>query len=153
MDPVDRMLLQSYQEDFPLTENPYQAIGNALGIDESEVIERYRKLKDEGLISRIGPLINPSKIGTSTLAAVSVPEEVVESTADFINGYREVNHNYLREHRYNLWFVVTAGNAERMRTVIDEIERHVGSDVLVLPMIKNFHIDLRFELWPSTPKN
>ena len=147
LDDIDRELLQSYQSDFPLTASPYQEIGSQLGIEEEEVINRYQRLQDDGFISRIGPLLNHEKIGTSTLVAISVPEDEIEKSAEIINGYEEINHNYLREHQLNLWFVVTARDKDRMRTVISEIERLTHSDALVLPMVKSFHIDLGFRLW------
>ena len=147
LDDIDQKLLQSYQRDFPLTERPYQEIGALLGIEEDEVLGRFQRLHDEGFISRIGPLLNHAKVGASTLVAISVPEEAIESSAEIINEYTEVNHNYLREHRYNLWFVVTARDEGRMKVVIAEIERRTGSVALVLPMLKSFYIDLGFKLW------
>ena len=147
LDDIDQKLLQSYQNDFPLTESPFQEIGTALGIKETEVIDRYQRLRDEGFISRIGPLVNHAKVGASTLVAIAAPEEAIESHAEIINGYAEINHNYLREHRYNLWFVVTARDENRMNAVISEIETRTGCEPLVLPMLKSFYIDLGFKLW------
>jgi DNA-binding Lrp family transcriptional regulator len=147
LDDIDQKLLESYQRDFPLTESPYRDIGSHLGIAEAEVLERFQRLQDEGFVSRIGALLNHEKAGASTLVAIAVPEEAVESSAQLINSYAEVNHNYLREHRYNLWFVVTARDKVRMQEVIAEIEHRIGIDALVLPMEKNFYIDLGFRLW------
>jgi DNA-binding Lrp family transcriptional regulator len=146
-DDIDQKLLQSYQRDFPLTENPFQEIAASLGIEEAEVVGRYQRLQDDGFISRIGPLVNHAKVGASTLVAIAVPEEAIEASAEIINSYAEINHNYLREHRYNLWFVVTARDEERMHAVIADIEDRTGCEALVLPMIKSFYIDLGFKLW------
>ncbi|MDK1023723.1 MAG: AsnC family transcriptional regulator [Gammaproteobacteria bacterium] len=150
LDEIDRQLLQSYQRDFPLVHDPFGEIGRCLGIEEDEVITRYQRLKDDGYISRIGPLLNHTKVGVSTLAAISVPAAMIDSTAGMINSYEEVNHNYLREHHYNFWFVVAAKDNERVDAVIQEIERKSGTDALVLPMVKSFYIDLGFKLWQST---
>ncbi|MCP4002351.1 MAG: Lrp/AsnC family transcriptional regulator [Gammaproteobacteria bacterium] len=147
LDDIDQQLLQSYQRDFPLTENPFQEIGAALGIEEEEVIHRYQRLQEEGFISRIGPLVNHAKVGASTLVAIAAPPDTIETNAEIINSYVEINHNYLREHHYNLWFVVTAKDEARMHTVISEIESRTGCNALVLPMVKSFYIDLGFKLW------
>ena len=40
MDVTDRKLLNIIQGRFPLVDRPYQALGDELGIDEAEVIER-----------------------------------------------------------------------------------------------------------------
>jgi DNA-binding Lrp family transcriptional regulator len=147
LDDIDQQLLQSYQRDFPLTENPFKEIGATLGIAEGEVINRYQRLQDEGFISRIGPLVNHAKVGASTLVAIAAPPDTIEASAEIINSFAEINHNYLREHRYNLWFVVTAKDEARMHTVIAEIESRTDCEALVLPMIKSFYIDLGFKLW------
>lgn len=147
LDDIDQKLLQSYQRDFPLTENPFQEIGATLGIAEEEVIKRYQRLLDDGFISRIGPLVNHAKVGASTLVAIAAAPDTIETSAEIINSFAEINHNYLREHRYNLWFVVTAKDEARMHTVIAEIESRTGCEALVLPMIKSFYIDLGFKLW------
>ena len=150
LDEIDRQLLQSYQREFPLVHDPFAEIGRQLGIEENEVLARYELLQKEGFISRIGPLLNHAKVGVSTLVAISVPEALIEETAELINGYQEVNHNYLREHRFNLWFVVTGKDDERVAAVIQDIEQKTGTAALVLPMEKNFYIDLGFKLWQST---
>ena len=38
-----------------------------------------------------------------------------------VSARREVNHNYEREHRFNLWFVATAACRDRLAQVLDEI--------------------------------
>ncbi len=63
-----------------------------------------------------------------------------------MNGFPEVNHNYAREHEYNLWFVVTASDADGIDAVLQEIARRTGLEVLSLPMLEDFHIDLGFDL-------
>ncbi len=148
-DEIDKKLLQHYQRGFPILARPYEEIGGQLGLPENEVIERFRRLSNEGLISRIGPVLNHSLLGVSSLVALAIPLDMIDSVAEIINSYEEVNHNYLREHYYNLWFVVTARSAQRLDEVIREIEDQSGAAALILPMEKNFHIDLGFKLWQS----
>jgi len=64
--------------------------------------------------------------------------------AEVINGYRQVNHNYARDHEWNMWFVVTAASRERRDEILGEIEQRTGLDVLVLPMLTDYYIDLEF---------
>ncbi|WP_249175408.1 Lrp/AsnC family transcriptional regulator, partial [Clostridium tyrobutyricum] len=53
---------------------PFQILSKKLYIDEVEVIERINKLKEEGIIRRIGGIFNSKKLGyTSTLCAARVP--------------------------------------------------------------------------------
>ena len=145
-DEIDRRLLDDFQRDLPLVSRPFAAMGEALGLDETKVIERLQALQKEGAVSRVGAVLPPNRIGASTLAAIAVPPEQLEGVAALVSSYSEVNHNYEREHRFNLWFVVTAESPEHVRTILAEIEAHTGLDVLDLPLLEPFHIDLGFPL-------
>ena len=71
-------LLNDYQRDFPLVPEPFARIGAAQGLAETEVLAQYRRLQAEGLVSRIGPVFAPRRIGVSTLAALAAPPERLE---------------------------------------------------------------------------
>lgn len=146
LDKLDRQLLDRYQRSFPLSPRPYQDIAEQLGVSEETVLERLQNLSRLGFISRIGPVFRTHSIGVSTLAAMQVPEERLAETAALVNGYREVNHNYEREHHYNLWFVLTAEESLQLERVLDAIEQQTGYKVLRLPMLEDYHIDLGFKL-------
>src|SRR5690606_28831285 len=93
------------------------------------------------------------RFGASTLAAMAVPPERLEAVAAFVGAFPEVNHNYEREHRFNLWFVVAAPSRSRIDAVLREINERTGLPVLDLPLCKAFHIDLGFRLeWTSPTK-
>jgi len=146
LDAIDRHLLDDFQHNFPLCPRPYAAIGERLGITEAEVMERLARLQRAGVVSRVGAAIRPHAVGASTLAAMAVPGEWLERVAELVSGYPEVNHNYLRDHRLNLWFVVTASHRDEVTAVLQDIERRTGIQVLDLPMLEDFHIDLGFGL-------
>jgi hypothetical protein len=63
-----------------------------------------------------------------------------------VNRFPEVNHNYEREHRYNLWFVVTAGSEGRLQAALGAIEQAAGYPLLRLALLQEYHIDLGFSL-------
>ena len=147
---LDKQLLNNFQKEFPVTPAPYAEIAAQLGTDETTVLHRLEILRKKGYISRIGPVFKPNGIGISLLAALAVPADRLTAVADIISGYEEVNHNYEREHHYNLWFVLTAQNTDRLDSVISEIEQRTGLPVLQLPLLEDYHIDLGFELqWQS----
>jgi DNA-binding Lrp family transcriptional regulator len=145
-DELDRRLLNDFQSGFPLTSRPFAEIARQLGVDESEVISRLERLNSMGAVSRVGPVIRPRRVGASTLAAMPVPTQRLAEIADLVSRYPEVNHNYEREHRFNLWFVLTAADEDRLAEIIDEIETCTGIQVLDLPMLEEYHIDLGFPL-------
>lgn len=143
---IEQCLLNEYQHNFPLVKQPFLAIGEQLGITEDEVIERLEHLSAQGVVSRVGPVFSPGCIGASTLAALAVPIENLEEIACWINTLPEVNHNYEREHTYNLWFVVAAPDQAWLDAVLQKISQHSGLPMLVLPLLEPFHIDLGFDL-------
>lgn len=143
---LDKCLLNDFQKEFPLTPTPFHDIADKLSVSADTVMDRLRTLQDEGVISRIGPVFRPNCIGTSMLAAMEVPEEKIEEVAQVVNSFPEVNHNYEREHRFNLWFVVTSHDEAGLEEAITRIESATGHRALRLPMLDNFHIDLGFDL-------
>ena len=146
LNPLERHLLNDFQDGFPLTEHPFEAIARRLGSSEEAVLEALRGLQEYGLISRVGPVFRPNRVGASTLAAMAVPAARMEAVATLVSTYPEVNHNYERDHELNLWFVATAPDRERLRQVLDEIESRPGLAVLDLPMIDDYFINLGFPL-------
>ncbi|WP_229734366.1 Lrp/AsnC family transcriptional regulator [Terasakiella brassicae] len=150
IDEIDKHLLNDFQRGFPLCSRPYLEVANRLGIDENEVIGRLSRLKDSGHVSRIGAIVKPGSIGASTLAALQVDEDKIEQVASYINARDDVNHNYLREHDYNMWFVLNTSSKAALDRAVQEIEEATGLQVLVLRMLKDFHLDLGFDLkWHS----
>jgi DNA-binding Lrp family transcriptional regulator len=144
---LEKCLLNEYQRGFPLSPAPYAEIAQQLGITETEVIRTLGALQERGYISRIGPVFAPQRAGSSTLAAMAVPGEQLEAVANYVSRFAEVNHNYEREHSFNLWFVVTAPDQARVQQVLEEIESGTGIAVLDLPLEHPFYIDLGFPLW------
>ena len=144
---LERRLLNEYQKGFPLSTTPYADIARELGASEALVLEILQKLKDQGFISRVGPVFKPKRVGTSTLAAMAVPADRLHAVANIVSSYDEVNHNYEREHHFNLWFVVTAANEQQLQAVLAEMELRTGYPVMNLPLEQQFHIDLGFPLW------
>jgi DNA-binding Lrp family transcriptional regulator len=145
-DRFQQKLLNNYQRNFPMDRRPFATIAEELGVDEAEVLASYRRLCDAGLVSRIGAVLRPHRCGWSTLAAMAVPAARLEAVADLVSAYPEVNHNYEREHALNLWFVVTAPDRDHVTSVLDEIERETGIEVLDLPLEEAFCLDLGFPL-------
>ena len=143
---LEKHLLNDFQDGFPLVERPYEAIASRLGTNEAAVIKALEGLQENGLISRVGPVFRPNRVGASTLAAMAVPDERLEEVAALVSAYPEVNHNYEREHELNLWFVATAPDRQRLQKVLQEIESRTGLEVVDLPMIEDYFINLGFPL-------
>ncbi len=143
---LDKRLLDEFQRGFPLAPRPFAVIAERLDSDEQTVIAALRRLAAAGLIDRVGAVLRPHRAGWSTLAAMAVPPERLEEVADLVSGFEAVNHNYEREHRLNLWFVVAAADRAAVEAVLAEIEAQSGIAVLNLPLVRAHHLDLGFPL-------
>ena len=146
---LDKRLLDEFQRDFPLCSRPFEAIAQRLRCDEATVIHRLGELERLGYVSRVGPVFRPNCLGASTLAAMAVPREQLQQVAELVSSYPQVNHNYEREHHFNLWFVVIAPDEQALAELLDDISRRSGLAVMDLPLTEAFHIDLGFRLWQS----
>ena len=143
---LDFRLLNEFQRDFPLCSAPFAELASRLGVAEGTVLRVLEALRREGKIARVGAVFAPKRIGASTLAAMALPREKLSLVAEVVNRFPEVNHNYEREHRYNLWFVVTAGSQGRLQAALGAIEQAAGWPLLRLPLLQEYHIDLGFSL-------
>jgi DNA-binding Lrp family transcriptional regulator len=144
--PLHKALLNNYQQDFPLSPTPYQDIADSLGVTEAEVLATLNELANERVISRIGLIIPPNQLGVSCLVAMAIPENQLQTVADIVSSYKEVNHNYERENHFNLWFVLIASNNEHLQSVLAEIEQKAGFLTMRLPLVADYFINLGFEL-------
>ncbi|TXH86882.1 MAG: Lrp/AsnC family transcriptional regulator [Rhodoferax sp.] len=150
--PATLALLNDYQHGFPLCDAPFAAIAQQTGLDADAVLAQYQQWQQEGRLSRIGPVFAPQRVGASLLAAISVPPDQLTQAAAKVSAHPEVNHNYEREHVYNLWFVVAAPTQERLNCVLDTIEAECQTTVLRLPLVEQYHIDLGFSLHAGAAK-
>jgi DNA-binding Lrp family transcriptional regulator len=144
--PLDRRLLGEFQRGMSLSPTPFAEMAVALGVDEQAVLARLAQLQSDGIVSRFGPVLAPNRVGASLLAAMAVPAAELEAVAAMVSSLPEVNHNYEREHAYNLWFVVTGRDGDHLEQLLALIEARTGHPVLRLPMLESFHVDLGFEL-------
>lgn len=149
MTELELHLLNDFQRDFSLVPAPFGVIAGRLGASEAQVLATLSQLQARGMVSRVGAVFRPHRIGSSVLAAMAVPAAELEEVARLVSGYAEVNHNYEREHHFNLWFVVTAADEAQVRAVLAEIESRSGYPALHLPMLEDYHIDLGFDLLRS----
>ena len=144
---LDRNLLKFLQNNFPITPEPFKDLALYFEVTEEEILERVRKLKEKGIIRRIGGVCDSRKLGyKSTLCAMSVPQERLQETTEIVNSYLGVTHNYLREHHLNMWFTLIAPSQKKLEQIIFEITTKTGLPVKSLPASRIFKIKVEFEI-------
>jgi len=148
MEETDKKILNILQKEFPLTEEPFCIVAKKCGISEEEVLARVQKMKNEGIIRRIGAVFDGAKLGrVSTLCAARVPEEKIELFVKKVNANKNVTHNYRRDDEYNIWFTVSAASAKKLESFLDEVKEKTGvTDILDMRAVRTFKINASFEL-------
>lgn len=146
LDNLEFHLVNDFQRNFPLEPEPFAEMAYRLCTDEATVLGALRRLGEAGVVSRVGAVLAPRRVGASTLAALAAPPHRLEAIAALVSARPEVNHNYERAHRYNLWFVAQAADQVQLRALLASIERETGCAVMALPLEHEFYIDLGFDL-------
>ena len=151
-DPIDARLLGDWQRSLPLVPRPFAILAQCLGVNEADVIDRLERLRKAGAIARVGGVVRPNSVGASTLAAIAAPDFETSDFAAIIAQEPGVNHLYLRENVWNLWFVVTGPNRDHVTQTLERIERRTRLRVLDLELVQSYYIDLGFPLFHQETK-
>src|SRR2546421_9828905 len=107
LDLADRRLLNALQGSLEIVDRPFAAIADELGFTEDEVLARTQALRDAGVVRHLSPIFDVFRLGyKSALIAVAIDPERLEEAAAGITAHPGGSHNYAREHRFNLWFVL-----------------------------------------------
>ncbi|HOZ61151.1 MAG TPA: AsnC family transcriptional regulator [Smithellaceae bacterium] len=148
MDAIDKKILNILQNDFPLQEQPFLIIAERCGISEVETLARVQKMKENGIIRRIGAIFDGPQLGrVSTLCAARVPKDKIDTFVQTVNTNKNITHNYLRDDEYNIWFTVNAATAKELKSILDSVKEKTGvTDILDMRAVKKFKINASFKV-------
>ncbi len=151
LDETDRKILDEMQVAFPMERRPWEVLGKRLGMPSGEVLERVRRLKEEGIIRQTSPIFDTRALGYSSgLVAASVPSERIEEIAAVLNEHPGVSHNYERDHRFNLWFTIAVPPGESLEEEVARLTERAGiREYRILPAIRVFKIGVRLKIGDS----
>lgn len=146
MQETDRKIINYLQSGFPVCDRPFLAVAEQLMITEEELTARLQVLLDDGVFSRFGPLFDIERMGgTYSLVAMQIPSGDIDHAVDIINSYPEVAHNYERDHKFNLWFVIAIDSGRRLTELLDDIEERTGYPVYNMPKLDEYFVGLKFD--------
>jgi siroheme decarboxylase len=147
LDELDRKIINRFQDGIEICAAPFATAAKDFGVSQANIVARLDQLLERGVLSRFGPMFHAERLGGGlTLAAMDVPEADFDRVADIVNRFPEVAHNYQRDHRLNMWFVLAVDDPARINRVIEEIEAKTGHKVLNMPKIEEFYVGLRFDV-------
>jgi DNA-binding Lrp family transcriptional regulator len=144
LDDIDRRLINQLQCGFPLCPEPYLVVAEEIGIDKDDVVLRLRRLLNDGVLTRFGPMFQIERAGGAyCLAAMAVPEASWGPVLAVVNGHVEVAHNYRREHHFNMWFVLATEHPDEIARCALDIERETSLTVWCFPKEQEYFLDMR----------
>ena len=154
LDDIDRKILNRIQSNFPISSRPYRAVAEELHLSEDEILVRLQRLKQCGIIRRVGGNFVPEKLGfVSTLCAARVPADKIDRFARVVNSYPGVTHNYQRDNPFNIWFTFIAPSRQQIEDNLTAICRQTGiRDIINLPATKVYKIRAHFDLAPTVSR-
>ncbi|HOZ33840.1 MAG TPA: AsnC family transcriptional regulator [Tabrizicola sp.] len=146
LDATDRLLINRLQDGLPLTHAPFAPVAQEAGISEAEVVDRITQMREIGAITRFGPFLDAEAMGGAfCLCAMAVPADRFESVMTSVNAMPEVAHNYERQHKLNMWFVLACEKPDQIAEAAARIEGETGLKVLLFPKRHEFFIGFRVE--------
>jgi siroheme decarboxylase len=147
-DGINRKLLGLLQVEFPLIKGPYRELGLKLGIGRDEVINRIKRLKAEGVIHQISPVLDARRLGYQmTLVAMRVARTQLDRAEQLIAGHPGVSHGYERDHHFNVWFTLAIPPMSDIETELKQLASPIDVEaVLALPAVKLFKIGAYFDM-------
>ena len=135
----------------PLTRRPFREIGQRIGIEESDVLERIKRLSSAPLsiIRQISAIFDSRALGyQSTLVACKIPEPLLDQSVSVINSHPGVSHNYQRNHDFNLWYTLAVPPNSQFgleKTVQILHSRSSALSSRMLPTLKLYKIGVKFD--------
>ena len=146
LDELDRRIINALQGGFPISDEPYREVADSLGTTEAELLARLQRMLDTKVLTRFGPMFQIERLGGRfVLAALAVPEERFDEVTALVNALPEVAHNYRREHRLNMWFVLATETPAGIAQAIARIEAATGLPVFAFPKLQEFFVDMRLK--------
>jgi DNA-binding Lrp family transcriptional regulator len=125
-------ILTRLPSQFPLTNRPYKEMAEAVGINESELINALKTLKTSGVLRRVAAVLYHRKVSYShnTMVVWNVDEKDVEKTGTVMTSFPEVSHCYERDTggywAYNLYTMVHGKHYEDCMKSIERIANKTG---------------------------
>ncbi len=126
LDQQDRALIQLIQTGLPLTPTPYADLGDSLGMDEKEVMQRLKRLMQEDIIKRFGVVVRHHELGycANAMTVWDVPDDMVSELGSCVGQFDFVTLSYRRPRRlpdwpYNLFTMIHGQDRDH---VLDNIQ-------------------------------
>lgn len=133
----DYQLIAEIQGGLPLCSHPYAEIGQRIGLDETEVIERIQAMVESGVIKRLGIVVRHHELGYTANAMVvwDVPDERLDEVGEALGSLDCITLCYQRPRHlpdwpYNLFCMIHGQEREKVLCYIDQVVSSQGLEAV-----------------------
>lgn len=141
LDEIDKSILRLLQEDGRMS---YSEIARKIGVPESTVRLRVKKLMEEGIIRKFAALINPFKAGYSIVAfiAVDIEPNKVKRAVEELSKLPEVDVLGIATGAHDVLMQVTVKDLQELESFLIEklgkIEGIKSTETSILTSVKKW---------------
>ena len=151
-DKTDRAILALLQDDIPVCAHPYAALASSLSISEEEVVTRMNRMREQGIIRRVGAVLRHGRAGYShnALTAWTITPDAGEPyecardrVGETLAASDHISHCYVRsvpaEFPFPLFAMVHAKSGDELEAVLNELMAALpGESVRVLHSVREW---------------
>lgn len=130
---TDRQILAAIQDGLPLCRRPFDEVARGIGLDEAEVIERLRVMRETGVIKRLGLIVRHHELGyrANAMTVWDVPDEGVGEIGRRLKTLSFVTLCYRRPRQppvwpYNLFCMIHGRDRATVEAQVEEASRAAG---------------------------
>jgi len=134
-DETDRRLIRATQAGLPLCPRPFHRVAEDLDMEPDEVMFRFRRMLEAGVIRRIAAVPNHYRLGyrANGMSVWDVQDERIDTAGLRVGELHFVSHCYHRPRRlpvwpYNLFAMVHGRTREEVMNKVGEIAALLGDD-------------------------
>jgi DNA-binding Lrp family transcriptional regulator len=133
-DPLDCEFLAMIEDGLPIEPYPFREVAQTIGVAETDLLERIRKLIEAGIVTRFGCVVRHRALGytANAMAVWDIPDSEVAARAQEFLRNPAVSLCYRRGRQlpdwpYNLFCMIHAKSAHDAHAAIDEINLVSGT--------------------------
>ncbi|GAB6101147.1 Lrp/AsnC family transcriptional regulator [Thermococcus atlanticus] len=134
LDDIDRKILTILQKN---SRTPLREISKEVGLAESTVYERIKKLKEHGIIRKFTVILDPDALGFTLLAFILIKSKAgkYSHVASELRKYPQIVEIYETTGDYDMLVKIRTRNSEELNEFLDtigEIEGVVATHTMVV---------------------
>ena len=154
IDEKSQFLLNLMQDEVPLVDRPFKALGEKLGLSEEDIVARVGKLKEQKILRQVSTIFDTRSLGyQSSLVACKAPEGKADEVAEILNQHPGVSHNYARRHDFNIWFTIAVPGNSSLQAHMDVLQELSGAQsIRLMPTLRLFKIGMKLDMTDGKAK-